>query len=152
VCYSTRQEQTVFGSRIFSILSNARILSVHTVCECVECVARSSKSLCRRIVVAPQKLTKSSDVFVDLHLITRNWLIGVHVSVCQLIWLCKCRMCQCPVPAIWNNQLPNTHTQTEDYLSFAAIGPIGQPKANQSPNHPPSHPPPVSLMRCQLTS
>jgi len=24
-------------------------------------------------------------MFVDLHLITRNWLIGVHVSVCPFV-------------------------------------------------------------------
>jgi hypothetical protein len=83
-------------------------------------------------------------MFVDLHLITRNWLIGVHVSVCQFISVCKCRMCQCPVPAIWNNQLPYTHTQTEDYLSIAAIGRSAanrqiNPQITHSPTHHPFH-------------
>ena len=34
-------------------------------------------------------------MFVDLHLITRNWLIGVHVSVCHL----SVQVSDVPVPS-----------------------------------------------------
>lgn len=67
----------------------------NTVCVCVKCVARSSPDVApkRSPKSAPKitaknpncwQLTKSR-MFVDLHLITRNWLIGVHVSVCPFV-------------------------------------------------------------------
>ena len=67
------------------------------VCVCQVCGAfqpgRGTQKITLQTNCRP-KLTKSR-MFVDLHLITRNWLIGVHVSVCHL----SVQVSDVPVPS-----------------------------------------------------